>query len=109
MEMTTDTAGLMAQVIPTLLIVVALEPKFRGEGMEGRSALGRWMMRTGRETAAVSSLISVLLCLFVVFTDKPTWIASWFVIASTIWLVLVLVALFGVLFVADDQRSESNR
>ena len=102
--MTTDTAALMAQVIPALLIVVALEPRFRGEGMEARSNLGRWMMRTGRETAAVAGLIALVLCLQVVFTGTPNIYATWVVIMSTAWLVMVLLGLFGVMFVSEDER-----
>lgn len=108
MEMTTETAALMAQVIPALLIVVALEPRFRGEGMEARNNLGRWMMRTGRESAAVAGVISLALCLQVIFADAPNIYASWAVIVSTTWLVLVLLGLFGVMFVAEDERHDTQ-
>ena len=109
MEITTDTAALFAQIIPTLLIVVALEPKFRGEGMEPRTALARWMMRGGRQTAAVSSGVSILFCLYVVLADSPNGPITWFVYLSTGWLIIVMMALFAAMFVDEDERTEGGR
>lgn len=111
MELTPTNAALMAQVIPTLLVVVALEPRLRGpEKSKGKlSRFGKWVTRQGRESAVVSSIVSVFLCLYVVFDDNSNAISTFFVIGSTAWLIIVLLLLFAVMFAFEDSPGAGKK
>lgn len=106
MEMTPATAGLMAQVIPTLLIVVALEPRLRGVDLKGMelTRYGRFITGLGRELAVASSLIAVAFCLWVVFTNQPLPFATVYVIGATVWLLSVLFLLFAFMFGVEQRE-----
>ncbi|MHA7144217.1 hypothetical protein ACX80U_05805 [Arthrobacter sp. TmT3-37] len=100
MELTADDAALMAQVIPTLLIIVALEPQLRAKEVKDKikSPAGRWFATKGREFATIGGITAVAMCIFVVLTDGPLLVATIWVGLATLWLVVVMTALLAMMF-----------
>ncbi|MGV0109810.1 hypothetical protein [Arthrobacter sp. CP30] len=110
MEMTPGTAALMAQVIPTLLIVVALEPTLRGrrKDLKKLHPFAHWITGKGRESAVVTSLVSIMFCLYVVFSDQPNMLATYWVVGWTTWLFVMLLLLLAVMFAIEDNSREGG-
>lgn len=106
MEIDMDAAGLLAQVIPAMLILVALEDRLSPSKIVRR----KWRRRLQKWTEGVvgAGLASIALCLWVVVTDKPEVFITYFVAISTLLLLLVVFLLFAGMFGREDDERGSN-
>lgn len=102
MTIDAPTAGLLAQVIPVLLVFLALEDRLRPRKI-GRSRRAQWI-RTTRELSVVMSLISLFLCLWIVVTKAESGLMSFFVILTMILVLVTLFALFAIMFGREAKR-----
>lgn len=70
MELTDTSAGLLAQVIPTLLIAILIEGRVSRRKHRSRPALRNLMLL--RLAAVFTSVAATFMCIFVVATGKST-------------------------------------
>lgn len=109
MNIDNDAAGLFAQVIPALLVFLALEDRL----MPGRIPNRKWRARLTkwREGAVVMNLIALGLSLTIVVTDlESSWLAgsaTTYIAASVLVLLVVLAFLFAGMFLSEESESES--
>lgn len=111
MELTPANAALMAQVIPTLLIVVALEPNLRGRRKDIKKLhpFAHWVTGIGRVSAVVTSLVSVIMCFYVVFRGESNYFSTFWVIGWTGWLMIMLFLLFIVMFALEENTKLTEK
>jgi hypothetical protein len=107
MEIDKDAAGLLAQVIPAMLILVALEDRLSPSKITRR----KWRRRLQKWTQGVvgAGLVSIILCLWVVISDKPDVFITCFVAISTFLLLVVVFLLFAGMFGRDDDERGPKR
>jgi hypothetical protein len=101
MTIDVNAAGLLAQVIPALLVFLALEDRLSPAlipSQKWRQRLTRW-----REFAVVANLISLALCLVIVVTKVENFVMSLLIAADVAFLLVVLVLLLAGMFVRDDE------
>lgn len=101
MTIDVNAAGLLAQVIPALLVFLALEDRLSPAHIPGekwRKRLKRW-----REFAIVANLLSLALCLWIVVTKVEDFGISLVVAASMVFLLVVLAMLFAGMFGREDE------
>jgi hypothetical protein len=108
MTIDNDAAALLAQVIPALLVFLALEDRLmpaKIPSQKWRARLTRW-----REGAVVMNLLALGLCLTIVVTDvEETWLrigVATFVAFSVASLLVVLAFLFAGMFLSEESRRE---
>ncbi|UKA59185.1 hypothetical protein [Arthrobacter sp. FW306-2-2C-D06B] len=102
MTIDVNAAGVLAQVIPALLVFLALEDRLSPAlipGQKWRTRLMRW-----REFAVVANLLSLALCLVIVVTKVENFVISLVIAASVAFLLVVLTMLFAGMFGRDDER-----
>ncbi|RAM39232.1 hypothetical protein [Arthrobacter globiformis] len=102
MTIDVSTAGLLAEVIPALLVFLALEDRLSPSNIprrKWRRRLTRW-----REAAVVANLFALALCLAIVVTKAEYFLVSWFIAASVAYLVGVLALLFAGMFRTEEGR-----
>lgn len=100
-----DTAaGLLAQIIPALLVFLALEDRLS----PARIKNGDWRKRLMRmrEKAVVLNLIALAMCLGVVITKEESLVLTIVITASVAFLLLTLILLFAGMFGREDEPSE---
>lgn len=105
MNIDNDAAALLAQVIPALLVFLALEDRLMPSkipSLKWRARLTRW-----REGAVVMNLLALGFCLAFVVTDlEKTWIGNGlapFIALSVAFLLVVLAFLFAGMFLSEDE------
>ncbi|MFF1382799.1 hypothetical protein ACFVWT_04460 [Arthrobacter sp. NPDC058288] len=101
MTIDVNAAGLLAQVIPALLVFLALEDRLspaRIPGRKWRHRLMRW-----REAAVVLNLLALGLCLGIVVTKSENIVLSFVIAASVAFLLVVLALLFAGMFGREDE------
>jgi hypothetical protein len=108
MTIDNDAAALLAQVIPALLVFLALEDRLSPSkiaNQEWRQRLTKW-----REGAVVMNLVALALCLLIVVTDvEESAVAvglNAFIAMSVVALLAVLALLFAGMFVSEDALSD---
>jgi hypothetical protein len=102
MDIDSDAAGVLAQVIPALLVFLALEDRLSPANVPRRKVrrrLSRW-----RELAVVLNLLALFLCLVIVVTGMAYGPANWFIAFSVSYLVFVLALLFAAMFGKEEDR-----
>lgn len=101
MTIDVNAAGLLAQVIPALLVFLALEDRLSPAKIprrKWRRRLMRW-----REAAVVLNLLALGLCLCIVVTQLENVVVDVVIAASVIFLLLVLGLLFAGMFGREDE------
>jgi len=101
MTIDVNAAGLLAQVIPALLVFLALEDRLSPAHIPGkkwRQRLKRW-----RENTVVLNLIALALCLGIVVTKGENIFVSLFIDLSVAFLLIVLALLFAGMFGREDE------
>ncbi|MET1156019.1 hypothetical protein [Arthrobacter sp.] len=100
MTIDVNAAGLLAQVIPALLVFLALEDRLSPAHIPGR----KWRQRLlrWRETAVVLNLVALGLSLAIVVTRSENVIFSFIVAGSVAFLLVVLALLFAGMFGRED-------
>jgi hypothetical protein len=108
MTIDNDAAALFAQVIPALLVFLALEDRLSPSkiaNQDWRQRLTKW-----REGAVVLNLVALGLCLVIVVTDveESTLVVGLnaFIAISTLALLTVLALLFAGMFVNEDAEAQ---
>ncbi|QDG88079.1 hypothetical protein [Pseudarthrobacter sp. NIBRBAC000502770] len=96
-----NAAGLLAQVIPALLVFLALEDRLSPVHIP-RPKVRQWL-RKWREAAVVLNLVSLFLCLATVVTRTEFELFGIFISFSMIFLLAVLVLLFAGMFAREDE------
>lgn len=99
-----NAAGLLAQVIPALLVFLALEDRLSPSHIPGhkwRQRLKRW-----REAAVVLNLCALAMCLSIVLTRAEIPALSIFIAGSVAFLLVVLTLLFAGMFGREDEMPE---
>lgn len=107
MTFDTSAAGLFAQVIPALLVILALEERLSPVKIPRR----KWRRRlTGwRETAVVLNILSLAICLITVVFGFENDFLGVVVLASVLYLLGVLTLLLaGMLGREDTVRVEAS-
>ncbi|MEN8581324.1 hypothetical protein ABFP37_01255 [Burkholderia sp. RS01] len=102
MNIDPDAAGLLAQVIPSLLVFLALEDRLSPANVPRRKVrrrLSKW-----REVAVIMNLAALFLCLIIVVTGLESAGVSWFIGVSVGYLVAVLALLFAAMFGKEEGR-----
>ena len=102
MKIDVSAAGLLAEVIPALLVFLALEDRLSPSNIprrKWRRRLSRW-----REAAVVANLLALTGCLAIVVTRVENTLLSWFIAASVAYLVGVLSLLFAGMFRKEEGR-----
>lgn len=102
-EVDVNAAGLLAQVIPALLILVALEERLSPEKIT--SSRWRDWLRQTREGSVAGGIFSLFLCLWVVVTKAPSAFTTWVVTLSTLLILVHLFLLFAGMFGRQDRES----
>lgn len=97
-----DAAGLLAQVIPALLVILALEERLSPSKITGRK--WRRRLRGWREFAVIWNLVSLGLCLFIAVTGREDIVTSWVIAVGMVFLLVVLVALFAGMFGREENE-----
>lgn len=107
MEIDKEAAGLLAQVIPALLILVALEDRLNPLKITRR----KWRRRLQKwtELAVGAGLVSIVLCLWVVISDAPHVFITCFVAISMLLLLLVVFLLFAGMFGRENDDIGARR
>lgn len=101
MTIDVSAAGLLAQVIPALLVFLALEDRLSPAHIPGRTwrhRLIRW-----REAAVVLNLISLGLSLAIVVTRTENVVFSIVIAFSVAFLLVVLALLFAGMFGREEE------
>lgn len=101
MTIDVNAAALLAQVIPALLVFLALEDRLSPDKIPGRKwrrRLMRW-----RESAVVVNLLALGFCLGIVVTKGENVVISLFIAASVAFLLVVLALLFAGMFGREDE------
>lgn len=101
-----NAAGLLAQVIPALLVFLALEDRLSPVHIprkELRQRLKQW-----REAAVVFNLLSLSFCLAVVVTKIDVLALNLFISGSVVFLLIVLMLLFAGMFGREDEDVEQT-
>lgn len=101
MTIDSNAAGLLAQVIPALLVFLALEDRLSPVHIP-RKRLRR-TIRKWREAAVVLNLFSLGCCLAIVVTRTEVVYLGIFIAFSVMFLLLVLVLLFAGMFAREDE------
>lgn len=96
MPFTPENAALFAQVIPTLLIALALESRFGPRHQVTR--VGKWAANWGRLSAVIAGLGATALSLVVVCFDVSTSIIGPIVFVATAYLLSLMSFLLGGMF-----------
>jgi hypothetical protein len=107
MTIDVNAAGLLAQVIPALLVFLALEDRLSPAHIPGkvwRQRLKRW-----RETAVVLNLLSLGFCLAIVVTQTGNLIFSIIITISVAFLLIVLALLFAGMFGREEEEEPTKR
>lgn len=104
MTIDVNAAGLLAQVIPALLVFLALEDRLSPAHIPGKK--WRQRLKTWRETAVVVNLLSLGLSLAIVVTRSENVIFSIVITASVVFLLVVLTLLFAGMFVREEEPVE---
>lgn len=97
-----DAAGLLAQVIPALLVILALEDRLSPSKVIGRK--WRRRLRGWRELAVIWNLVSLGLCLFIAVTKTEDVVTTWVIAIGLVFLLVVLVALFAGMFGREEEE-----
>ncbi|MEV8149927.1 hypothetical protein AB0O52_17500 [Arthrobacter sp. NPDC080073] len=107
MTIDATTAGLLAQVIPVLLVFLALEERLQPAKISSR----RWRKRIGsaRELSVMLSLVSLFMCLWVAVTKVESSLMSWFVGLSMILVLFTLFVLFAGMFGREAISERGHR
>lgn len=105
-EVDVNAAGLLAQVIPALLILVALEDRLNPQKIASR----RWRvwLRQSREASVGAGIFSLSLCIWVVLTKTPSDFTTWVVIVSTLLILVHLFVLFAGMFGREVESFEQS-
>jgi hypothetical protein len=108
MTIDNDAAGLFAQVIPALLVFLALEDRLTPKTIPNaklRRRLLKW-----REMAVVMNLAALGLSLAIVITPlEDSWIgtaAATQIAVSVFFLLLILACLFANMFLHEEEQPE---
>ncbi|QDG87142.1 hypothetical protein [Pseudarthrobacter sp. NIBRBAC000502770] len=104
MTIDVNAAGLLAQVIPALLVFLALEDRL-SPVLIPRPKVRQWV-RKWRETAVVLNLFSLGCCLAIVVLRTELGFLSPFIAFSVLLLLVVLVLLFAGMFAREDEPVE---
>ncbi|MFE5835934.1 hypothetical protein [Arthrobacter sp. NPDC056493] len=102
MTIDVSSAGALAEVIPALLVFLALEDRLSPSNIprrKWRRRLTRW-----REAAVLANLLALAACLAIVVTRVENALLSWFIVASVAYLVGVLALLFAGMFRQEEGR-----
>jgi Na+/melibiose symporter-like transporter len=102
MKIDVSAAGLLAEVIPALLVFLALEDRLSPANIprrKWRRRLTRW-----REATVVANLLALAACLAIVVTRVENSLLSWFIVACVAYLVGVLSLLFAGMFRKEGGR-----
>lgn len=102
MNIDRDAAALLAQVIPALLVFLALEDRLSPSQVARRKIRRRLM--GWRETAVVLNLASLGFCLWIVVSKSENAFMSLFISVSVVSLLLVLAMLFAAMFAREDEE-----
>jgi len=100
LEIDVNAAGLLAQVIPALLIFVALEERLSPAKIQ--SSTWRRRLKQATEMSVATGLVSLLLCLWVVVAKAPNIFTTIFVCLSVSFLLANLFLLFAGMFGRED-------
>ncbi|MGF9663201.1 hypothetical protein AAIH25_15190 [Arthrobacter crystallopoietes] len=98
-----DSAGLFAQVIPALLVILALEDRLSPSKIVRRK--WRRRLRGWRELGVIWNLVSLGLCLFIAVTGTKAVVTTWVITAGVAFLLIVLMALFAGMFGREDDEA----
>jgi peptidoglycan/LPS O-acetylase OafA/YrhL len=96
MTIDANAAGLLAQVIPVLLVFLALEDRLRPASIRSKN-WRKWIARA-RELSVILSLASLFMCLLIVVAKVDPGLMSWVVILSMAFVLLTLFILFALKF-----------
>ncbi|MBT8163067.1 MULTISPECIES: hypothetical protein [Arthrobacter] len=107
MTIDVNAAGLLAQVIPVLLVFLALEDRLRPRKV--RSGNWRKWIASARELSVMLSLISLALCLWIAVMKVESSAVSWFVVLSMILLLFTLFVLFAGMFGREALSERGHR
>ncbi|MFF2029535.1 hypothetical protein [Arthrobacter sp. NPDC058192] len=102
MTIDVSSAGLLAQVIPALLVFLALEDRLSPAKISARKWRRRLMQ--WREAAVIANLLALAFCLGIVVTKIEDFVISLFIAASVALLLVVLALLFAGMFGREDER-----
>lgn len=104
MTIDVNAAGLLAQVIPALLVFLALEDRLSPAHIPGR----KWRQRLSkwREAAVVLNLISLGLSLAIVVTRSENVLFGIVIVISVAFLLFVLALLFAGMFGREDEPAD---
>lgn len=102
-EIDVNAAGLLAQVIPALLIFVALEERLSPARIP--SLKWRRRLKQATEMSVGAGIVSLMLCLWVVITKAPNLFTTVFVGISMLFLLANLFLLFAGMFGREDTES----
>lgn len=105
MTIDVNAAGLLAQVIPALLVFLALEDRLSPVHIPRRKLRRR--IRKWREAAVVLNLVSLTCCLAIVVTGTEIAFLSIFIAFSVLFLLAVLTLLFAGMFAREDGPVEN--
>lgn len=106
MTIDVNAAGLLAQVIPALLVFLALEDRLSPSHIPGqkmRRRLMRW-----RESAVVLNLFALAMCLSIVITKAEIPALSFFIAGSVAFLLIVLTLLFAGMFGREEEIPDTE-
>ncbi|QCB97136.1 hypothetical protein E5206_09490 [Arthrobacter sp. PAMC25564] len=102
MTIDVNAAGLLAQVIPTLLVILALEDRL------SPSKISRDKWRRGltvwRERIVAWNLVGLALCLAIVVTQLDNFLVNLFILAGVLLLLGVLFVLFAGMFGREEEE-----
>jgi hypothetical protein len=104
MNIDVNAAGLFAQVIPALLVFVALEDRL-SPALIPRDAVRR-RLSSWREAAVVLNLISLGLSLAIVVTRSENIVFSFVIGGSVAFLLIVLALLMAGMFAREEEPVE---
>lgn len=104
MTIDVNAAGLLAQVIPALLVFLALEDRLSPVHIPGPKM--RQRIRKWREAAVVLNLVSLACCLAIVVTRAELSFLSIFIAFSVLFLLVVLALLFAGMFAREEEPAE---
>ncbi|WP_455833569.1 hypothetical protein [Pseudarthrobacter siccitolerans] len=105
-EIDVNAAGLLAQVIPALLIFVALEDRLRPARIP--SIRWRLWLKQTTEMSVGSGIVSLSLCLWVVIAKAPNLFTTVFVGLSVLFLLANLFVLFAGMFGREEAVSTGS-
>lgn len=106
MTIDVNAAGLLAQVIPALLVFLALEDRLSPAQIPNREWRRRLML--WRVFAVLFSLLALAICISVVVTKVEILALSYFVLASVAFLLGVLMLLLWGMFGRELDELEAG-